>query len=265
MRDARVVDGIAGLERTDGPLYAVVGVFDGLHRGHAWMIRRLVRLAAARGARPTVITFDHHPDEVIRGTAPPLLLDPAERIARLEAAGVDIVVVVHFDDRLRRTGYEEFVAAIASRAALAGFVMSVDSAFGHERRGTPDRLALLGTRLGFEVTVVEPFVVDGIPVTSTAIRTAIADGDIRRASRLLGRPVAVTGTGDGIDGRRLTFPVPVALPPAGTYRASVGPAIIPGGADGWLPRRRVVTVESGTIALATAAGPDRRLRVAFRS
>ena len=75
-------------------------MFDGLHRGHAWLIDQLVRAARERGARPAVITFDAHPDAVLLGHAPPLLMDPAERLERLAAMGVDVLVVEHFDDEL---------------------------------------------------------------------------------------------------------------------------------------------------------------------
>ena len=75
-----VVTGVDGLRPEHGPIFAVVGVFDGLHRGHAYLLEHLVREAAARSARPCVITFDAHPDEVLTGSAPPLLIHPAERL-----------------------------------------------------------------------------------------------------------------------------------------------------------------------------------------
>ena len=93
-----VVQGIDALRPQLGPIFVVVGVFDGLHLGHAYLLEHLVAEAAARGAQPTVITFDHHPDEVLMGKAPPLLLDPGERLERLEAAGVAVTVVQPFDE-----------------------------------------------------------------------------------------------------------------------------------------------------------------------
>ena len=97
-----VVQGIDDLEPQHGPIFVVIGVFDGLHLGHAYLLEHLVSEAAARDARPTVITFDHHPDEVLMGKAPPLLLDPGERLERLEAAGVEVTVVQPFDEAVRR-------------------------------------------------------------------------------------------------------------------------------------------------------------------
>ena len=105
----QIVAGLDALEASGSPAFVVVGVFDGLHLGHVYLLEHLVREAAARSARPVVITFDHHPDEVLTGTAPPLLCDPDERIERLAAAGVETTVVVHFDQALRETPYDRFV------------------------------------------------------------------------------------------------------------------------------------------------------------
>ncbi|HEX6868029.1 MAG TPA: hypothetical protein VF119_04440, partial [Candidatus Limnocylindrales bacterium] len=132
-----VVQGVEALRPTLGPAFVVVGVFDGMHLGHAYLLEHLVRGSVARGARPTVITFDAHPDEVLMGRAPALLLDPGERLERLETAGVAVTVVQHFDEALRRTPYDTFVERIRARVQLSGFLMTPDAAFGFERQGTP--------------------------------------------------------------------------------------------------------------------------------
>jgi riboflavin kinase/FMN adenylyltransferase len=212
-----LVDGVAGLRPAHGPLFAVVGVFDGLHRGHTYLLDVLVREAAVRSARPGVITFDHHPDEVLTGSAPPLLLDPAERIELLAACGVEIVVVQHFDEAVRRTSYDAFVEAIRAHTALAGLLMTPDAAFGFERRGTPEALAALGARLDFDVVVIPTFAIDGQAVRSSDIRAAVASGDLDRATRLLGRPLTLRGRRSG---DRLLMDFPMALPPDGIYEVS---------------------------------------------
>ena len=218
-----VVQGIDELRPQLGPVFVVIGVFDGLHLGHAYLLEHLVSEAAARDARPTVITFDHHPDEVLMGKAPPLLLDPGERLERLEAAGVAVTVVQPFDEAVRQTPYDAFVERIRARVALTGFLMTPDAAFGFERRGTPATLAELGQRDGFDVVVVPTFGLDGQEVRSSTIREAVVAGDLATAARLLGRPVTLTGsTGGAVDGRtRLDFRLPVALPPDGDYAAQV--------------------------------------------
>ncbi len=213
-----VVAGVESLRPEHGPIFAVVGVFDGLHRGHVYLLDHLVREARTRGARPTVITFDHHPDEVLTGSAPPLLLHPDDRLARLAEVGVDVTVVQHFDEAVRRTTYDDFIATIRAGTALAGLLMTPDAAFGFERRGTPEAVAALGAREGFDLVVVDPYVLDGAAVRSTDIRAAIARGDLAAAQRLLGGPLSLRGM--GADGT-VTFDWPMALPPDGEYRAMV--------------------------------------------
>ena len=238
-----VVPGVDALRPEHGPMFAVIGVFDGLHRGHAYLLDQLVGEAARRSARPTVITFDHHPDEVLTGSAPPLLIDPDERLDRLAAAGVEVTVVQHFDEAVRRTPYDAFVDAIRSRTALAGLLMTPDAAFGFERRGTPEALAELGVNDGFDVVVVRPFTVDDRPVSSSAIRAAIGAGDLAAAAHLLGRPFALRGA---TDGGRLRLAWPMAMPPDGEY-----PCVVSG-------RTGVAAVDDATVRVpVNADGPVR--------
>jgi riboflavin kinase / FMN adenylyltransferase len=239
-----VVAGVEALRPEHGPIFAVIGVFDGLHRGHAHLLDHLVREAHARNARATVITFDHHPDEVLTGSAPPLLLHPDERLERLEDAGVEVTVVQHFDEAVRRTTYDAFIDTIRKGTGLAGLLMTPDAAFGFERRGTAEAVAALGKTRGFDVVVVPPFAIDGAPVSSSAIRAAIERGDLAAAERLLGRPVGLRGTvADG----RMTFDWPLALPPDGAYACQIA------------GRTGSVTVHDGTarVTEVLADGPVR--------
>jgi len=265
MSDARtphgltVVPGVDALEPAHGPLFAVVGVFDGLHVGHAYLLRHLVDEADRLGARPVVITFDHHPDEVIVGAAPPLLVDPADRLELLRAAGVEVAIVQHFDAALRMTPYDAFVRRITDRVRLAGLLMTPDAAFGHERRGTPDALRVLGKAFEprFEVVVLPPFTLDGRPVSSSEIRRLVAAGDLAGAARLLGRPYSVVG--ERGDGGALSFPMPVALPPTGEYAVSVS-TLDDGGAISAVAH---VTVGPSVALFAEALPSDGMLRVVF--
>ena len=238
-----VVAGVEGLQPGHGPIFAVVGVFDGLHRGHAYLLEHLATEAERRSAHPAVITFDAHPDEVLTGSAPPLLIHPDERLERLAAAGVQVTVVQHFDDAVRRTPYDAFVATIQAGTSLAGLLMTPDAAFGFERRGTPDALDALGRLRGFDVVVVPPFTLEGRAVRSSDIRAAIAAGDLGAAAELLGRPVTLRGEArhGSVD-----FGWPLALPPDGEYRCEL---------DGTHAR---LTVSAGKVSLdgsTVADGP----------
>lgn len=256
-----VVQSIAGLRPEHGPLFAVVGVFDGLHRGHRYLLEHLEAEALRRDALPAVITFDSHPDEVLKGAAPPLLLDPDERLRLLGEAGVRVAVVQHFDAALRTTPYDVFVGWITERVRLVGLLMTPDAAFGHERRGTPEALAALGVASDppWEVVVVPPFTLDGRPVSSSEIRRLVAAGDLDGAARLLGRPYEVTGVTDGGEAR-LVFPVPVALPPPGRYDVLVADT---GGGRG---TAAAADVQAAPPAVEVLGGsvPVPRARVVFR-
>ena len=213
-----VVTGVDGLRPEHGPIFAVVGVFDGLHRGHAYLLEQLVDEAERRSAQPAVITFDAHPDEVLTGSAPPLLIHPDERLERLATAGVRVTVVQHFDEAVRRTPYDAFIGRIQAATSLAGLLMTPDAAFGFERRGTPDSLAALGRERGFDVVVVPPFTLDGRAVRSSEIRAAIMSGDLVAAEKLLGRPVAFSGK---LRDWTIDLGWPMALPPDGEYACLV--------------------------------------------
>jgi riboflavin kinase / FMN adenylyltransferase len=250
-----VVHGVEGLQPSLGRAFVVIGVFDGLHLGHAYLLERLVTEAAARDARPTVITFDHHPDEVLTGKAPPLLLDPGERLERLEAAGVAVTVVQPFDEAVRQTPYDVFVERIRAGMDLAGFLMTPDAAFGFERRGTPATLTELGARDGFDVVVVPTFSLDGQDVRSSTIRAAVVAGDLASARRLLGRRVTLTGTvGTSADGpARLDFRLPIALPPDGDYEATVAGRPVRIRIDGGRVRLLTGDVPPGRVTLTLVA------------
>jgi riboflavin kinase/FMN adenylyltransferase len=247
-RSVAAVAGVEGLEAQHGPLFVVIGVFDGIHRGHQYLLERLVAEARGRGAKPAVITFDSHPDEILVGAAPPLLLDQGERLRLLGEAGVDIVVVQHFDEALRRTEYDDFVHRITSRTSLAGILMTPDAAFGHERRGTPETVAAVGASDGFEVVVIPPFTIDGRSVRSSDIRAAIAAGDLGTAEELLGRPYAVTGEASeiGVSRVAMAFHMPVALPPAGEREVTIE---WPDGRQPW-PAVAIIG-DDGSVTLAT--------------
>lgn len=200
-----------------------IGAYDGLHLGHRAVIAEVRREAESRGLAAAVVTFDRHPAAVVRPeTAPKLLCDLDQKLELLETTGVDLVVVVRFDEARAAETAEEFVQAVLVDCLRARTVIvGADFHFGKGRGGNVALLNQLGAELGFDVHGMALVGTDGRPtadehrVSSTAIRRALAEGDVERAATLLGRPHevrGVVGTGDQ-RGRELGFPTAnVAVP-----------------------------------------------------
>jgi riboflavin kinase/FMN adenylyltransferase len=227
----RVINQITGPVWPGERVVVTIGAYDGVHLGHKAIIDHVRRLAAERNARSAVVTFDRHPATVVRPeSAPRLLTDPEQRLELLSATGVDATVVVHFDEHQSHEEPEEFVERVlVGGLAITAIVVGDDFHFGHNRRGNVESLRELGHRFDFDVLPIELVVrSDEVeePVTSTAIRRALAGGDVDVAGRLLGRPFEARGIvvrGDQ-RGRLLGFPtanveVPnqICLPADGVY------------------------------------------------
>ncbi len=125
-----------------------------------------------------MITFEPHPDAVLRGAPPPLLCDPAERLAWLEEAGVTQAVLQRFDGAFASQTPDEFLGRLRAGRELAGLVMSPESAIGRDRAGTPERLREIGSREGFAVDVIEPAIASGAAISASRIRDALAKGRV---------------------------------------------------------------------------------------
>jgi riboflavin kinase/FMN adenylyltransferase len=206
--------------RPDEGTAVTIGFFDGLHLGHRVVIGEARRLAAELGARSAVVTFDCHPAAVVRPeSAPKLLTDLDQRLELLATTGIDYAVVVHFDEARSLESAEDFVRhelvdCLGARAVIVGG----DFHFGHGRKGDVALLERMGAEHGFEVDGIQ-LVASGSEgarsVSSTAIRDALAAGDIDGANRMLGRPHEVRGIVQPGDqrGRELGFPTAnVAVP-----------------------------------------------------
>jgi riboflavin kinase / FMN adenylyltransferase len=211
-----------------------IGAYDGVHLGHRAVIGEVRRRAAERGLASAVVTFDRHPASVVRPeSAPRLLTDLDQKLELLAATGIDYCLVVTFDDTRSRESADDFVREVlAGCLAARAVVVGEDFHFGHNRAGNVALLRRLGDELGFDVEGLE--LVDGTGraagegerVSSTRIRHALVEGDLRLANALLGRPHEVRGIVARGDkrGRELGFPtanvsVPgdVLLPADGIY------------------------------------------------
>jgi riboflavin kinase/FMN adenylyltransferase len=225
-------DYIRGIDHLpkDTRLAVTVGVFDGVHRGHQQVFRVLEETARRLGAMPVVVTFDPHPDAVVAGRAPDMLMDRRERIERIGRLVGGVVVLQTFDEVFRRTTAEEFVERLGGGRNLAALVMTRVSAFGRDRGGTLPVLREMGAAGGWELVEAPTLDSGGARVSSARIRQLVADGQLDTAAELLGRPFALVGSvvhGEQ-RGRELGFPTanldfaqPVALPPDGIYAARV--------------------------------------------
>ena len=187
-----------------------IGTFDGVHLGHRSIIRELLNVARGSGERSVVLTFDPHPQQVLRRTGEGVpILTPIERKGDLlEELGVDILGVIPFNREFAATPWREFVDRLVDQIGLAHMVVGHDHAFGKGREGNAERLREYGAERGFTFTQVGPLLVDGTPISSTRIRRAIAEGDVEEGERLLGRPYRLFGRivrGDQ-RGRELGFP-----------------------------------------------------------
>lgn len=228
-----VVRDLAGISDKDVPRSAVaLGSFDGVHLGHQEILRRCAIYARHIGVRSVAFTFDRHPLQVIRPQlAPPQLTDIEDKLALIGRTGVEIAVVANFDEALARATPEEFVREVlVDGLRTVKAVVGFNYTFGWRALGTAEVLVDLGRKYGFDVDVVDPVAVDGVPAGSTEIRARLSRGDVAGARAMLGRPFSVKGNvvpGDG-RGRTIGYPtanvqVPegMALPARGVYAAIV--------------------------------------------
>ncbi|MFZ9483259.1 MAG: bifunctional riboflavin kinase/FAD synthetase [Ilumatobacteraceae bacterium] len=208
-----------------------IGAYDGVHRGHQTVIAEVCRRAAAQGARSAVITFDRHPASVVRPeSAPKLLTDLDQKLELLSATGVDATVVVRFDEAQSAEEPLDFVRRVlVDCLAVSSVVVGEDFHFGRGRQGNVATLREFGAGAGFDVepvTLLARTDGPGEPVSSTAIRRAMAGGQVELAAQMMGHAFEARGrvvTGDQ-RGRTLGFPtanveVPnvTCLPADGVY------------------------------------------------
>ncbi len=172
-----------------------LGFFDGVHLGHQALMRRTVERAAEYGVRPSVISFDTHPDIFVRGVDVPLLGSVADRrdlISRI--GGIDDIIMIHFDRRFMQTPWEEFAASVKNDMGAVHLVMGRDFCCGWRGEGTSVRLAAWCAENGLGCDIVDEVRIDGVIVSSTYIRGLVAEGDMERAARYLGHPHTLTDT-----------------------------------------------------------------------
>ena len=223
-----VVYDLASLSSLRGPVYLAIGIFDGVHRGHQALIDEAQADAKKSGGTAVVMTFEPHPMMFFQRSEPPLRLsNPRHKELLLERQGVTHLAVLPFEAGRAGQTAEEFVADLrAACQPLGGIVVGADWKFGKGRGGNVELLKRLG---GFEVDGIAAVAIDGEVISSTAIRLAVARGDLAFAEKALGRPYAILGKvvpGQKM-GQKLGFPTAniaaagLQLPPDGVYSVRV--------------------------------------------
>lgn len=216
------------------PSVVTVGTFDGIHRGHRFVVDRLVACARERGLRSVIVTFDPHPLRVVNAAAAPAILSTLEeKLEALAIAGLERLAIVPFTRELAAYEADQFVDhVLIGRFGMRELFIGHDHGFGRGRTGDATILERLGKSRGFGVHVVPPVDGrDGRPVSSSAIRRAIAGGDLATASDGLARPYWVAGRvvhgesrGADLGYRTINLASPPGdklLPPDGVYAVRV--------------------------------------------
>lgn len=206
----QVEEELAGLS-PEKDMLLTIGVFDGVHLGHKYLLSRLTERARQQDLLSGVATFRQHPQEVLSPqTELPFLTDLAERTNLLKSEGVEAIVTLSFTGELARLGARQFVGLLKKHLRMRGLVIGPDFTLGRDQEGNVDNLITLGQEMGFTVTVVPPVMVNGEVVSSTAIRKALANGDIKKVLDLAGRPFSLSGRVTSGAGRGLELGFPTA-------------------------------------------------------
>ena len=200
------------------PTVLTIGVFDGVHRGHQALLAAAARLARRTAATSAALTLHPRPRDVLRPTGTGQYITTlAERIALIQAQGIDEVVVLRFSREVAALTAAEFVRSLTERCQLRALVIGADFALGRGREGTPAVLSALGAASGFAVEVVPPVIEAESRVSTSRVQAALEAGHVDQAALLLGRRPAVTGpVVEGFRrGRTLAMPTANVAVPAG--------------------------------------------------
>ncbi|HOO90844.1 MAG TPA: bifunctional riboflavin kinase/FAD synthetase [Syntrophales bacterium] len=174
-----------------------IGNFDGIHLGHRELFRKLVTEARTRNTKSVVITFEPHPQKILHPEMRPffMLTTLDEKLSLIQSCDVDAVILIPFSMEFAKTTAQEFVENILwEKLRLRKLLVGYDYAFGKGKEGNAGFLKASGEKLGFEVEEIGAVKSDGMISSSTAVRLAILDGNVKQASEMLGRPYGVTGT-----------------------------------------------------------------------
>ena len=192
------------------PLVATIGFFDGVHRGHQFLIKQVCDEAKASGMESAVITFDEHPRKVLHQDYQPRLLSTLEeKLILLSRTGIDNAVMLHFDREMAGLSAHDFMEKVLhDRLNVKKLIIGYDNRFGHNRAEGFDDYVRMGHEMGIEVIQSQAFSLDGVNVSSSYIRKLIEKGELELANKCLGYPYAIYGkvVSGYQEGRKLGFP-----------------------------------------------------------
>ena len=193
MRIVRISKQLASIEEIK-PSVATIGFFDGVHKGHAFLLDKLKKEASRRGLTSTVITFDRHPRQVLGADFQPAMLSTLEeKLSLLKYAGVDTTAIVNFSEVVGETAYEFMRDTLVSKLAIKVLLTGYDNRFGHNRREGFDDYKHYGEQIGIEVLHAEPYVLDGVNISSSVVRSFLVEGEVELARECLGYPYTLIG------------------------------------------------------------------------
>jgi riboflavin kinase/FMN adenylyltransferase len=192
-----------------GETLLTIGVFDGVHAGHRYLLKKLQQRAAEQNLLSGVVTFSPHPQSVLHPhNQLPWLTSLEDRVGAFQELGVNIVAVLTFTSKLAQLSAQEFISLVKKYLRMRGLMVGPDFALGQGREGNINLLHALGRKMEFSVEVIPPFTINGEVVSSTLIRRALVQGDMRKVERLMGRYFYLGGKVITSDkrGRVLGFP-----------------------------------------------------------
>ena len=199
-----------GATESLSPCVATIGFFDGVHRGHQFLVRGLVESARSEGLQSTVVTFDEHPRRVLQSDYQPELLSTlCSKLLLLSKTEVDNTVVLHFDPQMAALSAREFMQRVLhDQLNVRKLFIGYDHRFGHNRSETFEDYVRYGKEMGIEVVRKEAFLIDGINISSSVIRSFLKEGEVEMAHRCLGFPYTIVGkvVSGFHEGRKMGFP-----------------------------------------------------------